>query len=858
MNIWKYRIQFAIIVYSLNAYGQTPEELKHYFQIASNEFNVPQPILESIAYVQTRWTQITYSPEQLRNRSTDVQPPLYGIMGLRDDNWFGHSLLDAASLIREPVDTLKADVYQNIRGAAALLSKYRDEQNHDTVVVTSDLSSWTNVIARFSGIPQREIALQFAYHVLQIINMGINEKGISITPEPVNLDKFPESIKGKGYFFKQPRPTGILERSDYPGAVWDPSPNYSSRDGAPIVFVIIHDTEGPFDASVSWLKNPSAQASAHYIIRSQDGYIEQLVHETDKAWHVRCWNPITVGIEHEGYVSNPSYFTDSMYKSSAHLTQYLCNKYKIPEDSLHIFGHDAWTYKWFPSIPFQQYTQYVGTSYATCNNHTDPGQYWNWNYYFSLIHSYDAAVPNIVSFLPLAGDTAVPAYSNVVINFSMPMDPNTVQTAFSIIPPVNGSLSFSPNYTQLIFSHPSELFRWKTAYTVKLDTGARSTNGKGLQQPFEFKFTTVPVDTAGPHLIAASPLDGGITVPQCFAEFVFNEPVDYNSIPGKVFFVDSLGNRVGFSKDLFQVTSTNLTLLAIRSASQLVPGMKYTVGLLPGIKDYYGNATRLTYSTTFKVDTLWLRGVVFDGFEASSSNWTILRGEGIDSNLTTFEIGSNRTFNGSAAGVFRYKFNSTGGYCKILRTPMVNIQLANSIGLWLFGDNSRNQLSFIFANSSSVEKIVPVGPVNWYGWKYVEIPRDLNDASTQYFLGFEVNSNNLSLFNQGVMYFDELQTNVRVTNIAGRESHHAFYLAQNYPNPFNPTTKIYFRLLVKGHIFLRVYDVMGRLVRTIVDKTLDAGEYIYTFNGADLPSGIYICKLTGQDKTLSMKMLLLK
>ncbi|MGC8652766.1 MAG: N-acetylmuramoyl-L-alanine amidase [Candidatus Kryptoniota bacterium] len=851
------------LLYPLNIRAQSRAELKDYFHLASTEFNVPQPILESIAYVQTKWTQIIYSPEELQNRPPDVQPPLYGIMGLRDDDWFGHSLLDAAQLVGKPADTLKLDPYQNIRGSAALLSKYRDDENHDTVRVTSDLSTWVNVIARFSGIPQNEIAMQFAYHVLQIINIGINENGIIITPEPVNLNKFPESVKSKGYFLKRPRPTGVLENPDYPGAVWDPSPNFSSR-GAPIAFVIIHDTEGPFDASVSWLKNPAAQASAHYIIRSVDGYIEQLVHEADKAWHVRCWNPVTVGIEHEGYVSNPSYFTETMYQSSAHLTQYLCNKYSIPEDSLHVFGHDAWTYTWFPSIPFQQYTQYVGTSYATCNDHTDPGKYWNWHHYFDLIHSYDSSVPYVASSIPSPGDTSVPAYSDIVINFSMPMNPNTLQSSFSINPAVNGLLKFSSNYTRFIFSHPDELLKWETAYTVKIDTQAASTNGKKLQYPLELKFTTVPIDTAGPAPIAISPNNGGTTVPQCFAEFVFNEPVDYNSIPGKIFFNDSTGNRIGFSKDLFQVSSKNLTFLAIRSAGQLIHGMKYTVGLLPGIKDYYGNLSRSSYSTTFRIDSSGTKGLVVDGFESSSSAWSLSKGKsdlnGVDSTATDFEVQSNRTFSGSAAGVLHYKFDSSGAYCKILRNPAIDVSSAHSIGIWLFGDNSRNQINFLFTGSSPApaDKVIPIDTINWYGWKYIGMWKDVGDPSTAYFKGFEIKSCSSSLLNQGVIYFDDLQTNGKVTNIVRTQIPQDFYLSQNYPNPFNPSTVILFKIPARNHVLLRIYDVLGRLVRTIADESLDAGEYRYEFNASDLPSGVYICKLTALNRTLTVKMLLMK
>jgi len=91
------------------------------------------------------------------------------------------------------------------------------------------------------------------------------------------------------------------------------SPNYSSRNGAPIVFVVIHDTEEEFDYAISLFENPGDQASAQYLIRSQDGYIDQFVDDRNKAWAVVCWNPITLNIEHEGFIADSSFYTETMY-----------------------------------------------------------------------------------------------------------------------------------------------------------------------------------------------------------------------------------------------------------------------------------------------------------------------------------------------------------------------------------------------------------------------------------------------------------------------------------------------------------------------------------------------------------------
>lgn len=827
-------------------------------------------MLEAVAYIQTRWHQVTYTETELVNRPSDMQPPAFGVMGLRDDNWFGRSLDSAAKMIGLPPDSLRNDAYQNIRGAAALLAKYRNEANKDSVTVTSDLSSWSRVIARFSGIPQEEIALQFAYHTLQYLQIGVNENGIVIPAQKINLDNFPESVKAKGFKAKKnPLPNGPNRTmgvngggSDYPGAVWDPSQNFGSRNGAPIVFVIIHDTEGSFDASVSWLQNPAAQASSHYIIRSQDGYIEQLVHEADEAWAVRCWNPITISIEHEGYVSTPAYFTEVMYESSAHLTQYLCDKYKIAEDSLHVFGHDAWTYSWFNLIPFSQYTQYVGTSYATCNDHTDPGQYWNWHHYFDLIHSYDTTKAFAVSSTPAAGDTGVPAYSSVTVNFNAPMDSSSVNSAFSITPNVAGQLSFNSNGTQLVFSHPASLLAWSTTYAVRIDTSAKASNGRAIAVPYTFQFTTVPIDTSGPSVIAASPQNGGTSVIKAYFEFVLNEPVEYNSFPSRITFVDSTGKKVAFTKDMFQVTSNNLTLIALRSSFSLTPGMKYTAALEPGLADYYGNLSKATYAVAFTVDTSEASGgSVIDGFETSSGQWLQPSASpqtfGVDTTSSSFGL-AYRSYDGNDAGCMEYQFDSTQAVCAVENSRGYDVRGAYSVGMWVFGDNSRNELDFIFG--SSPERLVPVDTINWYGWKYVGMWRDKSDVSTSTFKGFATESLTLALLSTGTLYVDDVQVNGKITGVFGTVAGPptSLELYQNYPNPFNPTTVISYQLSAVSYVTLKVYDVLGREVATVVNEHQNPGSHTVAFDASKLSSGVYFYRLNAGTYTATKKMMVVK
>ena len=85
-----------------------------------------------------------------------------------------------------------------------------------------------------------------------------------------------------------------------------------------------------------------------------------------------------------------------------------------------------------------------------------------------------------------------------------------------------------------------------------------------------------------------------------------------------------------------------------------------------------------------------------------------------------------------------------------------------------------------------------------------------------------------------------------------------FELLQNYPNPFNPTTNIGFRIANAGLVTLKVYDVLGRRVATLVDKVEQPGNYEVQFNGARFASGVYFYRLDAGGKLLTHKMILIK
>jgi len=90
------------------------------------------------------------------------------------------------------------------------------------------------------------------------------------------------------------------------------------------------------------------------------------------------------------------------------------------------------------------------------------------------------------------------------------------------------------------------------------------------------------------------------------------------------------------------------------------------------------------------------------------------------------------------------------------------------------------------------------------------------------------------------------------------ETAEGFALSQNYPNPFNPATKIRYNLSKKSDVSLKIYDVLGREIETLVDGNYSAGEYEADFNASKLASGVYFYRLQAGNFVETKKMVVNK
>jgi hypothetical protein len=83
-------------------------------------------------------------------------------------------------------------------------------------------------------------------------------------------------------------------------------------------------------------------------------------------------------------------------------------------------------------------------------------------------------------------------------------------------------------------------------------------------------------------------------------------------------------------------------------------------------------------------------------------------------------------------------------------------------------------------------------------------------------------------------------------------------LDQNYPNPFNPVTVIHYQLEIRSEVSVKVFDLLGHEVATLVEKDQDAGNYEVKFEAGKLSSGIYLYKIIAGKFVRTQKMILIR
>jgi N-acetyl-anhydromuramyl-L-alanine amidase AmpD len=363
------------------------------FDRAADVSGVPVEVLLGVSYLESRWDD---------HGAKVSSSGGFGPMHLTQDAAAKHArevadakgdgtpaalrtgTLTAASTITGwSRDTLRSDDVANVCGGAAVLASYQ----HATT--SSAPSAWSEAVGAYSGSGDAAERVQFANQVFAALRSGESRTTndgqrmtLAATPGAA-VDQDAAAATGtiaSGNEVVDCPVTVPCESIPAPYEQTGSTPNQygnhdiASRpvDGLSIDYIVIHDTEGDYPTAVKLVTDPT-YLGWHYTIRSSDGHVAQHVNPKNVGFHAGNWyvNMHSIGIEHTGFAATgATWYTESMYRSSAELVKHLATKYGVPLDRAHVIGHDQVPGILTGNIP---------------GMHWDPGPFWNWEHYMALL-----------------------------------------------------------------------------------------------------------------------------------------------------------------------------------------------------------------------------------------------------------------------------------------------------------------------------------------------------------------------------------------------------------------------------------------------------------------------------------------
>lgn len=197
---------------------------------------------------------------------------------------------------------------------------------------------------------------------------------------------------------------------------------------------------------------------------------------------------------------------------------------------------------------------------------------------------------------------------------------------------------------------------------------------------------------------------------------------------------------------------------------------------------------------------------------------------------------------------------------------------------YVYGDGSGNQIRFAVEDSvdafpgggPTLKEVGPWRTVDWVGWRLLEWNMEKDTVGAWVgdgVLSGELRYDGIQLRHvpggtlAGRIVIDQVQLAQQVPSavtVSPGTVPATTALLQNYPNPFNPASDIRYQLSASGHVRLSVYDLLGRLVTTLVDEAGSPGTYTVRFDGSRVASGMYFYRLEAGSFVATRRMLLVK
>ncbi len=541
---------------------------------------------------------------------------------------------------------------------------------------------------------------------------------------------------------------------------------------------------------------------------------------------------------------------------------------------------------------------------------TSANRYWNESLVSNIVNGdpLPSLPPAVTAVFPVAAETAK-VNTNIIFNFSKTIDTGTFLTGLTIEPEIaDYGITWSTDwedYHKKVTINPTFNLAFDTTYTFTLDASVTDLNGVSIDgngdgtagDSYVLTFMTEAVDLTGPVVSYSNLEADGSTTNLDIDEvitFVFDEEVDETSVStSNVELLLGGGSAMDYIFNLATIKGNSV--LSLRPATGLVPDTSYTINLTGAVTDTLGN-TMISESYSFATEALAYEKVTkIDNFalwgywkEPGYSGTTvgILAGTEFVQSSQVFVPGTSPYKSAKLSYVW-----DTSVETHLLREYLfdgaprnVTFDTSYVLQCYVFGDGSLNKFRFAVddnlpATAAEYHEVSPWYVIDWIGWKLVSWDLGIGEAGSWLGDGVLQGTMRIDSFQMthdaengspsGAIYFDEFRL-IRKTEDLGVDDGtdlatipDEYQLYQNYPNPFNPTTTIAFGLPQAGKIQLQIFDLRGRLIRTLAADYFAAGNHRLQWNGRneygnEVASGIYLYRLVAGPVVKQNRMVFLK
>ncbi|MDP2365642.1 MAG: Ig-like domain-containing protein, partial [Ignavibacteria bacterium] len=511
--------------------------------------------------------------------------------------------------------------------------------------------------------------------------------------------------------------------------------------------------------------------------------------------------------------------------------------------------------------------------------------------------------PTIASTVPVQNDSLYPGVESAVINFTRQMNKTSVEANLTITPTVTYTAAWTNSDKTLTINTTNFAFNSQYDITVGGNSLGKfghpfDGDGNGVGgDSYTLTVKTKVADILAPTVADVYPTPGSANVEyKPVINVSFDELLKTSTISSRFKIVrnSTQTNAAGLLK---HYVVNGRSVLNFFVTTPLVENEAYTIKVQAGIEDIFGNPTTTDYNVEFSTGiSNYFAQSIIDNFETGIVNWWQpgASGSTVGTNPLTTKIISNTTILNANTGSTKslqldYDWNVSAPAWLIREyysptTP--TFQPGTLLQVFMFGDGSNNKFRFAVRETAPGNfEVSPWYDVDWIGWKLVNW--DLSLGQTGNWVGNNVFEPPLSFDsfqmtyasgnqNTGTYYFDDVRTATFSPTDVEEESGilpTEFSLQQNFPNPFNPSTKISWQSPVGSWQTIKIFDLLGNEVATLVDEYRNAGTYEVEFSAiggsasgrnvgqstrGGYASGVYFYQLKAGDFIQSRKMILLK